>query len=144
MQPGQKTAGNFPNFFEEIYSPYVWVSSFGCRFKYLMVSRSYGLSKTDEALHLKQWKFWARDNSNNNSDCCRNDPRTPNIHVSNCSCYCPSTSVSLVQDSMPLPILCELKRFAKLSSHISSHMAKLLGNFCIILLFVFMGQVFMV
>ena len=40
-QPGQKTAGNFPDFFEGIYSPYVWVSRFGCRFKYLAVSQSY-------------------------------------------------------------------------------------------------------
>ena len=44
-QPGQKTAGNFPNFFEDIYSLDVWVSRFGCRCKYLMVSRSYGASK---------------------------------------------------------------------------------------------------
>ena len=36
-QPGQKTAGIFPNFFEDIYAPYVWVSRFGCRFKYLTV-----------------------------------------------------------------------------------------------------------
>ena len=41
-QLGQKTAGNFPNFFEGIYSPDVLVSRFGCRFKYVMVSRSYG------------------------------------------------------------------------------------------------------
>ncbi len=53
-QPGQKTAGNVPNFFEEIYSPDVWVSMFGCRFKYLMVPRSYGLYKIDEAPNLKQ------------------------------------------------------------------------------------------
>ena len=53
-QPGQKTAGNFPDFFEGIYSPDVWVSRFGCRFKYLAVSQSYSLSKTDEALNLKQ------------------------------------------------------------------------------------------
>ena len=33
MQPGQKTAGNFPNF---------------------LLNRRYGLSKTDEALNLKQ------------------------------------------------------------------------------------------
>ena len=32
-QPGQKTAGNFPNFFEDICSPDVWVSRFGCRLK---------------------------------------------------------------------------------------------------------------
>ena len=33
-------------------------------------------------------------------------------------------------------VVCELKKFAKkVSSHISSHMAILLGNFCIILLF---------
>ena len=38
-QPGQKTAGNFPDFFEGIYSPDVWVSRFGCRFKYLAVSQ---------------------------------------------------------------------------------------------------------
>ena len=49
-QPGHKTAGNLTNFFEEIYSPDVWVSRFGCRFKYLMVSRSYGLSKAYLAL----------------------------------------------------------------------------------------------
>ena len=52
-QPGLKAAGNFPNIFEEIYLPDVLVSRFGCRFKYLMVSRSYGLSKTDERLNLK-------------------------------------------------------------------------------------------
>ena len=36
-QPGQKTTRNFPNLFEDIYSPDVWVSRFGCRFKYLTV-----------------------------------------------------------------------------------------------------------
>ena len=51
-QPGQKTAGNFPDFLEGIYSPDVWVSRFGCPFKYLTVSQSYSLSKTDEALNL--------------------------------------------------------------------------------------------
>ena len=51
-QPGQKTAGNFSDFFEGIYSADVWVSRFGCRFKYLAVSQSYSLSKTDEALNL--------------------------------------------------------------------------------------------
>ena len=44
-----------------------------------------------------------------------------NIYVSNCSCYCPSTAVSLVQDSMPLRFLCELKKFASVTSHVSSH-----------------------
>ena len=29
-QPGQKTAGNFSDFFEGIYSPDVWVSRIGC------------------------------------------------------------------------------------------------------------------
>ena len=53
-QPGQKTAGNFPDFFEGIYSLDVWVSKFGCLFEYLTVSRSYGLSKTDEAINHKQ------------------------------------------------------------------------------------------
>ena len=62
-----------------------------------------------------------------------------NIYVSNCSCYCPSTTVSLVQDSMPLRFLCELKKFASVSSHVSSHMAILLRNFCIILLCAFMA-----
>ena len=52
-------------------------------------------------------------------------------------------TVSLVQDSIPLRFLCELKRFAKVCSHISSHMAKLLGNFCIVLLFAFMAQALM-
>ena len=69
---------------------------------------SYGPSKTDEALNLKQQKFWANFHGNNNSDCCKNDPRTPNIHVSNCSCYCASTTVSLVQDSMPIRFLCRV------------------------------------
>ena len=41
-------------FFEGIYSPDVWVSRFGCRFKYLMASRSYGVSKTDEKLVFNQ------------------------------------------------------------------------------------------
>ena len=68
-----------------------------------------------------------------------NDPRAANIYVSNCSCYCPFTAVSLVQDSMPLRFLCELKKFASVSSHVSSHMAILLRNFCIILLFAFMA-----
>ena len=68
-----------------------------------------------------------------------NDPRAANIYVSDCSCYCPSTAVSLVQDSMPLRFLCELKKFASVSSHVSSHMAILLRNFCIILLFAFMA-----
>ena len=40
-QPGQKTAGNFPNFFEDIRSPYVWVSRFGCRLKYITLSWRY-------------------------------------------------------------------------------------------------------
>ena len=53
-QPVQKTTGNFPNFFEEIYSPDLWLSRFGCRLKYIMVSRSYGLFKTDGAVNLKQ------------------------------------------------------------------------------------------
>ena len=53
-QPGQKTAENFPNFFQEIYLPDVWVSKFGCLFRYLAVSRSYCLSKTDEALNLRE------------------------------------------------------------------------------------------
>ena len=109
-QPGQKTAGNFPNFFEDICLPDVWVSRFGCRLEYLTLSWRYDLSKTDEALNLKQQKFWARDNGNNNSHCCKNDPRTPTIYVFNCSCHCPSTTVSLVQDSMPLRFLCELIR----------------------------------
>ena len=52
MQPGQKIAGDFPNFFEGIYSSDVWGSIFGCRFEYLIVSQSYGFSKTDEALNL--------------------------------------------------------------------------------------------
>ena len=129
MQPGQKTAGNFPNLFEGIYSPDVWVSRFGCQFKYLMVSRSYGVSKADEALNLKELRFWVRNNGNNNGNCFKNDPRTANIYVSNCSCYCPYIAVSLVQDSMPIRFLCELKKFASVSSHISSHMAILLRNF---------------
>ena len=112
-QPGHKTAGNFQNFFEGIYSPDVWVSRFGRRFEYLMVSRSYGLSKTDEALDLKLYiKILGENNGNNNSDCFKNNPRTANIYVSNCSCYFPSTTVSFVQDSMPLRFLCELKKFA--------------------------------
>ena len=53
-----------------------------------------------------------------------------NIYVSNYSCYCHSTAISLVQDSMPLRFLCEVKKFASVSSHISSHMAILLRNFC--------------
>ena len=143
-QPGQKTAGNFPNFFEDIHSPDLWVSRYGCRLKYLMLSWSYGLSKTDEALDPKQQKFWARDNGNNNSDCYENDPRTPNIFASYCSCHLLSTTVSFIQDSMPLRFLCELKKFAKVTSHTSSLMAMLLGNFCIMLLFAFMAQVFIV
>ena len=138
-QSGQKTAGNFPDFFKGVYSPDVWVSRFGCRFEYLMVSLSYGLSKTDEALNLKQQRFWDRNNCNNNIDCFRNDPRAANIYGSNCSCYCLSIAVSFVQDSMPLRFLRELKKFASVSSHISSHMAILLRNFCIILLFAFMA-----
>ena len=67
------------------------------------------------------------------------DPRAANIYVSNCSCYCPSTAVSLVQDSMLLRFLCELKKSASVSSHVSSHMAILLRNFCIIVLFAFMA-----
>ena len=45
-QPGQKTAWNFPNFFEEIYSPYVWAFKFGCRSKHLPIPRSYGTSNS--------------------------------------------------------------------------------------------------
>ena len=40
---------------------------------------------------------------------------------------------------MPLRFLCELKKFAAVSSHVSSHMAILLRNFCILLLFAFMA-----
>ena len=40
---------------------------------------------------------------------------------------------------MPLRFLCELKKFASVSSHVSSHMAILLRNFCIILLSAFMA-----
>ena len=40
---------------------------------------------------------------------------------------------------MPLRFLCELKKFASVSSHVSSHMAILLRNFCIILLFAFIA-----
>ena len=53
-QPGQKLLETSRIFFEGIYSSNVWVSRFGCRFEYFMVSRSYGLSKTDEALNLKR------------------------------------------------------------------------------------------
>ena len=94
-----------------------------------MAPRSYGLLEADQALNLKQWNFWVRDSGNNDSDCCRNDPRTPNIYVSNCSCHFPSTALSLVQDSMPLIFLCELKQIAKVSSHISSHMVNTLEKF---------------
>ena len=40
---------------------------------------------------------------------------------------------------MPLRCLCELKKFASVTSHVSSHLAILLRNFCIILLFTFMA-----
>ena len=40
---------------------------------------------------------------------------------------------------MHLQFLCELKKFASVSSHVSSHMAILLRNFCIMLLFAFMA-----
>ena len=40
---------------------------------------------------------------------------------------------------MPLRFVCELKKFASVSSHVSSHMAILLRNFCIIPLFAFMA-----
>ena len=39
----------------------------------------------------------------------------------------------------PFDFLCELKKFASVSSHVSSHMAILLRNFCILLLFAFMA-----
>ena len=48
-------------------------------------------------------------------------------------------AVFMVQDSMSLRFLCELKKFASVSSHISSNMAILLRNFCITLLFAFMA-----
>ena len=48
--------------------------------------------------------------------------------------HCPSTTISLVQDSMPLRFLCELKKIAEVRLHISSYVAILLRNFCIILL----------
>ena len=51
----------------------------------------------------------------------------------------PYTEVSLVQNSMPIRFLCEPKKVASVSSHISSHMAILLRNFCIILLFAFIA-----
>ena len=47
------------------------ISRYGCQFKYLMVSQSYGLSKSDEALNLKQRKFYVRDNGNNSSHFCK-------------------------------------------------------------------------
>ena len=40
-QPGQKPAGDFPNFLEDISSPDIWASRFGCRLKYLTVSWRY-------------------------------------------------------------------------------------------------------
>ena len=40
---------------------------------------------------------------------------------------------------MPLRFLCELKKFASVSSHVSSHMAILVRNFCMKLLFAFMA-----
>ena len=43
-QPGQKTAGNFPNSFEDIDSPDVWVSRLGCRFRYLKATWRYSVS----------------------------------------------------------------------------------------------------
>ena len=46
MQPEQKTALNFSNFFKLIYSPYVWKFKFGCRSKYLPIPKSYGASKS--------------------------------------------------------------------------------------------------
>ena len=51
-----------------------------------MVSRSYGHSRTDGTLSIKQHKFWARENGNNNSDRRQNDPTTPNIYVMGDNC----------------------------------------------------------
>ena len=52
-------------------------------FNISQVSRSYGLSKTNEALHLKTSKFWPRENGNNNSDCYKTDPKMPDVSVFN-------------------------------------------------------------
>ena len=51
-QPGQRPAGNFPNIFEDIYSPDVWVSRFGCRFKYLTVWWRYSDSNRQNPQNL--------------------------------------------------------------------------------------------
>ena len=44
MQPRQKTAGNFQNLFEDIYSSDVWESRFGWLFEYLTVWWRYSVS----------------------------------------------------------------------------------------------------
>ena len=108
---------------------------------YLMVSWSYGLAKTDEALNLLNNGNSGVRHGNDNNDCCKNDPRTPNIYVSNCSCHFPSIAVSLDQDSMPLPFLCELKKSAMASSHISSQVPLLVISCTTVS---FMAQVLMV
>ena len=86
----------------------------------------------------------SRIRAGNNSDCGKNDPKMRIICVSNSSCHSPSTAVSFVQDSMPLRCLCEVKQFAEVCLRISSHMVILLENFCIVLLFAFMAEVFLV
>ena len=119
MQPGQKTAGDFPNFFEGIYSSDVWGSIFGCRFEYLMVSQSYGFSKTDEALNLNNRNSALETMAITILIVLRTIPEgqifTFQIVL---AIVCP---VSLVQDSMPLRFLCELKKFASVSSHSKSY-----------------------
>ena len=40
-----------------------------------MVSGSYTLSKSDEALNLEKYKFYMRENTNNNTDWRKNDPK---------------------------------------------------------------------
>ena len=138
-QPGQKTAGNFPDILKESIR-----QMFGYR------DLDAGLN-TSRFLKVIAFPKPMRHSTLNNRDSrlktmaitivivLTTIPRAANIYVSNCSCYCPSTAVSLVQDSMPLRFLCELKKFASVSSHVSSHMAILLRNFCIILLFAFMA-----
>ena len=70
-------------------------------FNISQVSRSYGLSKTNEALHLKTSKFWPRENGNNNSDCYKTDPKMPDVSVFNFSGNFPSASASLFTIECP-------------------------------------------
>ena len=102
----------------EIFQIFFWKNSFPQMFGYPDFDASLDISELwlfqNQCTLTLNNRNTGRGNGNNNSDCSKNDPRMPNIYVSNCSCHCPSTTVSLVQDSMSIGFLCELKNLLRL------------------------------